>query len=495
MTVRTRFAPSPTGSLHLGNARTAVLNWLLARQQHGQFILRLEDTDLERHVESAEREIIAALDWLGLDRDEGPIRGGDRGPYRQSERLEIYREHADRLLELGRAYHCYCTPEELEARRTAAKAVRGELRYDGRCRRLSADEAEAMVAAGRRPSVRFRVDPGPIRYRDRARGTLTVDGEQMGDQVILRSDGRPTYNFAVVVDDLLMAITHVIRGAGHLSNTPKQVLFYHALGAEPPEFLHLPSVLDPEGGKLSKRSGAPGVLEYRDGGYHPDGVLNFLSLLSWSSPDGEEVLLRDQLIERVDLDRIGVANPRVDPEKLRWLSGQHYRRESIDRLAAALGEWLAGRFGVQDAQLRALAEVLRERISTLADADPVCALVLPPPDLAAPVARDALAMESAQVALRSVVERWAELPEWSRERLKATLADAGREAGVAGRRLYHPVRAALTGAVEGPDVPDVAFVLGRGEALERLRAALSTALDAGAGGADAGAEGADAGDP
>lgn len=473
--VRTRFAPSPTGALHLGNARTAALNWLFARHTGGTFILRFEDTDVQREVEGAEERILEALDWLGLDRDEGPEVGGPSGPYRQSERLELYRAHAERLLAEGQAYHCYCTPEELEARRSRARAAKGELRYDGRCRRRPKSEVDRLVAEGVRPSVRFRVDPGTVRYVDRVRGELTVNGEELGDQVILRSDGRPTYNFAVVVDDLLMEITHVIRGAGHLSNTPKQVLFFAALGAEPPEYLHLPSVLAPGGGKLSKRAGAPAVLEYRELGYHPDGLLNYLSLLSWSSPRGEEVLSRGQLIEEVDLDRIGKANPEIDPDKLRWLSGQHFRRESTDRLAAALSLRLGYRFDVDEAQLRRLAEVLRDRILILADADPICALVLPEPSLSVPGARDALADPTAGRVLRGVADRWRDLDRWTRDDLKTALVAVGKEEDFAGRRLYHPVRVALTGAVQGPDVPDLAYILGPGRTLERLLAGAAIA--------------------
>jgi len=480
--VRTRFAPSPTGSLHLGNARTAALNWLYVRQQGGAFILRFEDTDLERHVEGAERDIQDALEWLGLVPDEGPFAGGEHGPYRQSERAEIYREHAERLLAEGRAYRCYCTPEELEARRAEARAGKGDVRYDGRCRELSSEEEARLIASGRSSSVRFRVEPGVVHYRDRVRGDLTVEGEQLGDQVILRSDGRPTYNFAVVVDDLLMAITHVIRGAGHLSNTPKQVLFYEALGAVPPEFLHLPSVLAPGGGKLSKRAGAPGLLEYRDQGYHPEGLLNYLSLLSWSSSSGKEVLSRDQLIAEVDLGRIGAANPELDPEKLRWLSGQHYRHESIDVLQRRLRDRWAGRFELEARRLRALAEVLRERIQILADADPVCELVLPEPDLSSSEAVEALREPTAGRALRHVAQRWESLQSWARAELKEELAAAGREVGLKGRSLYHPVRAALTGAVQGPDLPDVAYILGRETTAARLAAGLTAAEDSEAGG-------------
>jgi glutamyl-tRNA synthetase len=464
----------------MGNARTAVLNWLFARRHEGAFILRFEDTDRERLVESAEREIVDALDWLGLDRDEGPFIGGSHGPYRQSERYGIYRDAAARLLEDGRAYRCYCTPEELEARRVEAKALKGELRYDGRCRQLTGEEEARLVSEGRAPSVRFRVEPGQIHYADRVRGDLAVDGEELGDQVILRSDGRPTYNFAVVVDDHLMEITHVIRGAGHLSNTPKQVLFYAALGAQPPEFLHLPSVLASGGGKLSKRAGATGLLEYRREGYHADGVLNYLSLLSWSSPSGDEVLSRGRLIDELDLDRIGKANPELDPEKLRWLSGQHYRTAPIEQLMGGLESRLAERFELDASLLRPLAEVLRDRILVLSDADAVCELVLPAPKLASPEARDALEDSTAEPVLRSVRDAWAAQDPWTREALRATLLEAGAVAGVKGRQLYHPVRAALTDAVQGPDVPDVAYILGRERSLDRIDAGLRAAGEANA---------------
>ena len=343
MKVRTRFAPSPTGELHLGNARTASLNWLFARHHGGAFVVRFEDTDVERHVEEAEASILDALDWLGLDRDEDPRRGGPFEPYRQSRRSLLYHDFAGRLLEAGHAFHCYCRSEELDARREAATETGGQLRYDGRCRGLTAEEEAAFRAEGRSPAVRLRVDPGPIRFRDRLRGEVTIDGEEFGDFVLLRSDGRPTYNFAVVVDDLLMEITHVIRGVGHLSNTPKQVLLYRALETPLPQFVHVPTVLAPGGEKLSKRTGARGLSSYRTEGYHPDAVLNYLSLLSWSTESGKEVLSRERLVREMDLDRLGTSNPVLDPEKMRWLSGQHLRMEAPEELAGRLAPYVEPR--------------------------------------------------------------------------------------------------------------------------------------------------------
>ncbi|MBI4410264.1 MAG: glutamate--tRNA ligase, partial [Gemmatimonadetes bacterium] len=320
--VRTRFAPSPTGSLHLGNARVAVLNWLFARHERGQFILRIEDTDVERTVASAEAEILDDLCWLGLDWDEGPgIEGpaeqGPFGPYRQSERGSLYRAQAERLVESGRAFRCYCSDEELEAKRRAALARGEKPHYDGTCRRLSAAQAAQRERAGRRPAVRFHVPPeGEVVVRDVVRGEVRFAADEIGDFIILRSDGAPTYNFAVVVDDVLMEISHVIRGVGHLSNTPRQVLLYQALGRPAPVFAHVPQVLGPDRQKLSKRHGATSLAEYRRLGYHPDALVNYLSLLSWSSPSGEEFLVRERLLNEISLERIGSADVVFDPGKL-----------------------------------------------------------------------------------------------------------------------------------------------------------------------------------
>lgn len=469
MTVRTRFAPSPTGQLHLGNARTAVLNWLFARHCRGRFVVRFEDTDLERQMESAERGILESLDWLGLDRDEDPLRGGPYGPYRQSERLEIYRERVAGLLERGLAFRCYCLPEELARRREAALKAGGSPRYDGRCRELDPEQEARFRACGRAPAVRFRVEPGPIRFRDRRGGELTIDGAEFGDMVILRSDGRPTYNLAVVVDDIDMRISHVVRGSGHLSNTPKQVLLYQAFGAPVPEFLHIPTVLAPSGGKLSKRAGATSLLEYREAGYHPDAVLNYLSLLSWSAPSGRECLTRQELIREIDLDRIGASNATLDLEKMRWLSGRHIRMESVGALADRLRSFMdtAG-LGMDERDLAALAEITRERVHLLSEAAEEGKRLFTPPDPMRTQARGILSEPSASAVLRAAREVWAETSEWTRDVLRQSLPNIAARAGATGRALYQPLRAALTGERHGPELPDVVYVLGRDRVLRRL---------------------------
>lgn len=475
MRVRTRFAPSPTGELHLGNARTAVLNWALARRHGGAFILRFEDTDLERGVAGAEGRIVEGLDWLGLDRDEGPETGGRCGPYRQSERGERYRARAEELEDAGLAYPCFCSPEELEARRRAALEEGRPPGYDGRCRDLDPERARALRAGGEVPVLRFRTPPGPVRFRDRIRGEVSIAAETFGDFVLLRSDGRPTYNFAVVVDDLAMEITHVIRGAGHLPNTPRQVLLYGALGAEPPEFVHIPLVLGPDGHPLSKRRGAPGLLQYREEGYHPDAVVNYLSLLSWSSPSGDEVLDRDRIISEVDLDRLGASDVTLDEEKLGWLSGEHLRREPAGRLAARLGTFAAERgLALSERDLVAAAEVLADRMRTLSEgADLLAGLVIVP----APTGEAARALEAlgAAAVLGAAREAWAACPAWDRQPVREAM-DRAREASPArGAGFYHPIRAALTSALEGPELADVAYLLGRDRTLQRLDRALAGA--------------------
>jgi glutamyl-tRNA synthetase len=312
--MRTRFAPSPTGSLHIGNARIAVLNWLCARQAGGAFLLRIEDTDTARNVAGSEEDIFRDLLWLGLDWDEGPPfegrpQPGTHSPYRQSERMTIYREAAHQLHASGFVYECFCSDDELAASRSAAESGEGTAGYEGRCDCLSDAERAALRAAGRAAALRFRVPArDQILVHDVIHGDVRFPARDISDFVVLRADGRATYNFAVVVDDIQMEITHVIRGAGHLSNTPRQVLLYEAFGKAAPVFAHVPTVLGPDRQKLSKRHGAQALSEYRREGYHADALVNYLSLLSWSSPTGDEVLTRERLVREVTLDRVGASD-------------------------------------------------------------------------------------------------------------------------------------------------------------------------------------------
>ena len=471
--MRTRFAPSPTGELHLGNARTAVFNWALARRHRGTFVVRFEDTDLERHDEEAAERILEGLDWLGLAADEGPASGGPHAPYRQSERLPLYRAHAERLLDRGAAYHCFCAPEELAARRREARERGERPGYDGRCRDLDEGERERLRGSGREPSVRFRVPPREVTFRDRVRGRVTVDADEIDDPVILRSDGRPTYNFAVVVDDHLMEVTHVVRGVDHLANTPIQLLLYEALEADPPEFAHVPLVLAPGGGGLSKREGARGLLGYREEGYHPDAVVNYLSLLGWSSPSGDEFLPRERIVAEIDLDRVGSADTELDPEKMRWLSGRHIAAEPPERLAERLLPFLEARgLRLDRRERRALAEIARDRVQLLTEAAEEAVALFEEPTLDARAA-EALADPSAEHVLAAASEAIASLDDWSRSSVRDAVAAARDGSGVSGADFYHPLRAALTGELQGPEFPDLVWLLGADRVLRRLRVALA----------------------
>ncbi|MGH7429909.1 MAG: glutamate--tRNA ligase, partial [Candidatus Methylomirabilaceae bacterium] len=320
--VRVRFAPSPTGYLHVGGARTALYNWLFARHGRGVFILRIEDTDAERSTEEAAAGIIEAMRWLGLHWDEGPEVGGPAGPYRQAERFDIYREYAQRLLEAGKAYYCVCTPEELEVRRKAALAAARSPKYDGRCRERGVrPPASSSAVAGPGAGgavVRLRIsEAGGIEINDLVHGTIRFEDVELDDFILLRSDGLPTYNFAVVVDDVLMRITHVIRGDDHISNTPRQIKVYEALGLPIPHFAHIPMILGPDRARLSKRHGATGVMAYQEMGYLPEALVNYLARLGWSHGD-QEIFTQEELIRHFTLEKVGRTAAIFDSAKLEW---------------------------------------------------------------------------------------------------------------------------------------------------------------------------------
>jgi glutamyl-tRNA synthetase len=456
--MRTRFAPSPTGHLHVGGARTAILNWLLARHHGGAFVLRIEDTDRERNVPGAEAALLDDLRWLGLDWDEGPDVGGPHAPYRQSERTAAYREHAERLLSEGRAYWCTCPP--------APQDEPGQGRRRCECAGRPAPAAPPPGAA-----LRFRVpDAGEVVVDDVIRGRVRFPADDVEDFVLLRSDGVPTYNFAAVVDDALMRITHVVRGADHLNNTPKQVLLYGALGWELPVFAHIPLILGPDRQKLSKRHGATSVAEHRRQGYLPAALFNYLSLLAWSSPSGEEKLPRERLVAEVALDRVGASDAVFDRDKLRWLSSRYVQEMPADELARALEPFVdRERFPVADDGMARVAEALRERISVLADAGEQLEHFFGPDTAEAREGRArVLADAEARRVLAAVRARRAALPEWEEAAIKAAVTEGGRDAGARGRGIFLPVRLALTGEEHGPDLPTVAAVQGRARVLAAL---------------------------
>lgn len=474
-TVRTRFAPSPTGELHLGNARIAVLNWLFARHAGGSFVLRIEDTDLERNLPGAESEIASALRRLGIDWDEGPDIGGPHGPYHQSERTSVYRDRAERLLRSGAAYYCFCTQEQLDLKKEEARRRGERPGYDGTCRRLSQADVDRLRREGGKPSIRFNVPAGETLIQDAIRGEVRFGAEEFSDFVILKSDGLPTYNFAVVVDDSAMRISHVIRGAGHLANTPRQVMLYHALQEPVPQFVHVPHVLSPDGSPLSKRTGARSLRQYLDQGYHPDALINYLSLLSWSSPSGDEVLPPERLIAEIDLNRLGASDVRLDPDKLEWLSGEHIRRMTPEALTKRISEHLEDSELLRGERLAHVAAAIQERITTFTGANELLPQFRPPDP-----------MRWSDAALEEL-EEWPEVPEtlgavrdalygvedWSGDVAMLAVRTAGQKVGIKGRRLFMPVRAAVSGATQGPELADIFEIQGKATTLRVLEQALA----------------------
>jgi glutamyl-tRNA synthetase len=466
--VRTRFAPSPTGSMHLGNLRIAVFNHLFSRRSGGGFILRIEDTDLEREEEGSLERILEDLRWVGLDWDEGPDVGGPFGPYRQSERGERYRSAALELEASGAAYACFCSDSGPQEGRVGGGCPGG-------CRELAAKEVRGRIDAGEARALRFRVPQEALSVEDEVRGLIHFDGRDIADFVVLRADGRPTYNFAVAVDDVHMEITHVIRGAGHLSNTPKQALIFDAMGAPRPVFAHLPTVLAPGGGKLSKRRGAPGVDQLRALGMHPDGVVNYVSLLGWSPGDDREVMTRAELAQAMTLDRVGTSDTMFDPEKLAWVSAQHIARMGLEDLVEAVLPHLdRGRFPVQSDQLGAAVDAVRTRLSTFGEVNEHLPLVLPDEEALARGHEELRSEPQAVTVLREVRAGLEAVDPWTEEGAGGAVREAGARAGVKGKGLFHPVRLALTGLKSGPDLGKVILAQGRDAVLERL----SRAIDA-----------------
>ncbi len=468
--VRVRFAPSPTGYMHLGNARTAIYNWLYARHHGGSFVLRIEDTDRERSTQGAVQVIYEAMRWLGLDWDEGP--------FLQSERFDLYRRRADELVASGAAYRCYCTPDELEQRRQQALAEKRNPKYDGRCR----DRTEPRPGVA--PVIRFRsADAGETVLEDRIQGRVVTPNEELDDLVLLRADGTPTYNFTVVVDDHEMGVTLVLRGADHLSNTFRQLQIYGAFGWEPPVFAHQSLILGPDRAKLSKRHGAVSVLQYRDEGYLPEALVNALVRCGWSHGD-EEVFPLPRLIELFDLPAVGNAPAVFDFEKLRnKYNAEHIKLAPRERLTGLLRETLARRgdaeLAVDDPRLGLLVDGLRERSRTLLEmADGA------KPLLAEEVVWDAAAVQKhlkgdAAEVLRALADRLSAAPVFDRPAILAAVDGLAAERGAKLGKIAQPARVALLGTAVSPPIDVVMAVLGRERVLSRLRAGADRAAAGG----------------
>ena len=491
MTVRVRYAPSPTGEPHVGNIRSALFNWLYARHMGGSFIVRIEDTDQARLIPGATDAILDALTWLGLDWDEGPGKDGPCGPYVQSQRLAIYREHADRLIEEGNAYRCYCSTERLEQARKEAQAAGRRGGYDRRCR--DPREAERARAESANPDncvVRFKMPlEGQITVDDAIRGEVAFSAEVLDDFVLLKSDGFPTYHLANVVDDHLMEITHVMRAEEWLPSAPRHKELYRAFGYEMPRLVHLPIILGPDRSKLSKRHGATSVLQFRDDGYLPEAMVNFLALLGWSYDDSTELFTRDELIERFTLERI-LANPAVfNHEKLDWFNGLYIRRMDDATLAGALLSWLEdderglppGARPVDRDYLASVIPLERERLKKLSEAPDMLSFFFEDdltydPALLVPKGLDAA---GAEAALESALATAEAVDDWRHDALESAYRALAAETGLKTGQLFGAIRVAVTGRTAAPPLFDTLAVLGKERSLDRLRAALGALRSAG----------------
>ncbi len=480
--IRVRFAPSPTGELHLGNVRTALFNWLFARHYGAAFILRIEDTDVVRSSEEAERAIVEGLLWLGLDWDEGPEREGKHGPYHQSDRLSTYRSHAERLLEEGLAYRCYCSAERLEKMRREQRRHGQPPGYDGRCRELSAAQSQAYESQGIKPVIRFKVPrEGRTSVSDLRRGTIDFPNDSLDDFVILKSDGYPTYHLANVVDDHLMEISHVLRADEWIPSTPLHSLLYQAFGWEAPLYIHLPLILDQGGGKLSKRRGDSSVDAYKHKGYLPGAVVNYLALLGWSPGDTQEILSANELVDRFTWQRIATSPAIFDVERLNWFNRWYIRHLPPETIARAAAPFLKGAYGLEErsegtaycpqAWLELLVENVREEIDHLAQmpAHATFAFIDEPAYtgeaaslLKTPQAKEVLAafVEMVQAADNLDLSSANTL-------LKELRALLKERKNLGARDVMFPVRATLTGSVHGPNLAAVMALLGKGRCLRR----------------------------
>src|SRR5215467_10701448 len=475
--VRVRFAPSPTGHIHLGNVRTALFNWLFARQKGGTFILRIEDTDLERSEARYESQLIEDLKWLGLDWDEGPDVGGPYPPYRQSDKMDVYRGYAERLIKEGKAYYCFCSAEELEREREQALKEQRQPIYSGKCRKMDPAEAERRRAAGEAAAIRLKIPERPIRFHDIVRGDVEFSHEVVSDPIIVRSSGMPIYNYVVVIDDADMKITHVIRGDDHISNTPKQVAVYEALGLPVPQFAHLSTILGPDGGRLSKRHGATSVANFREMGILPEALMNYLALLGWAPSGGDrEIFPKDELIKEFSLERVTPSPAVFDTEKLHWLNRHYIKQSPPERIAQLGAEFLtragllpAGANGNVSGWTRNVIELLAPYVDKLDqlpqqakiifDGDPKAALKLPEN-------AEVFGNEKARAVVQAFAKKASNESPLTPERFKTIMDEIKAETGAKGKDLFHPVRIMLIGSHSGPDFNRLIPIIEEGSKLQ-----------------------------
>lgn len=482
-TVRVRFAPSPTGYLHIGGARTAIYNWLYARHSGGKFLLRIEDTDRHRYVPDALNDIMASMRWLGLDWDEGPEAGGDYGPYFQSERLELYKKYAEQLVDRGLAYRCYCTPERLEALRKSQEEAKTTIGYDRHCLNMTEAERRRCEASGIRPVIRFKIPrEGHTKVRDLVRGEMEFENSTIDDFVLLKSDGYPTYHLANIIDDHLMRISHVMRGDEWLVSTPRHVLLYKAFGWDPPEFAHLPVFLAPGGGKLSKRHGATSVREYRDKGILPEALFNFLLLLGWNPGTDQELFTAEEAVKAFSLERINASPVALSFEKLDWFNGVYIRNLTHEDLARRCLPYLAQAHLVPEPcpeerfrYLVSLMPLLQERLKSLPDITEAAGFFLaenipaPAKEILIPKKMDQdqtlRVLEGAEQVLRGVD------PEFKEAELERVLRELAVKLGLHDGQVFMPLRVAVSGKTATPGIFETLRALGKERVLKRVAAA------------------------
>ena len=475
---RLRFAPSPTGYLHVGGLRTALYSWLFARRNKGSFIFRLEDTDRSRLVEGAEEDLIRMLRWCGLDIDEGPDMGGDFGPYRQSERLELYHQYVRQLLDQEDAYPCFCSVERLEQLKKEQRDSGETPRYDRHCRGIYQDEARDRIESGEEHVIRMKIpDTGEtFRLDDLLRGQVTIDSTQTEDQVLIKSDGFPTYHLAVVVDDHLMHISHVVRGEEWLPSFPKHLLLYHYLGWEPPRFVHLPLILNRDRSKLSKRQGDASVDDFRAQGYLPEALLNFIALLGWSPQDDRELFSVGELIDEFSFDRVSRSAAVFDRDKLNWMNQQYLQKISTEDYWKRLQPFIEETpyISKNPEKLHMAVEILKSRLVTLEQIGPRLSLFFDEQtEMPEEETLQALFSEESRKVLQAFIEEAQDLPELNAENLGSIVKAVQKSTGLKGRQLWVPLRCAITREVQGPDLPLMVEFFGKEKCLQLVRQALT----------------------
>lgn len=481
--VRVRYAPSPTGHLHIGNARTALFNYLFARNQNGKFIIRIEDTDQKRNIEGGEESQLRYLKWLGIEWDESIDVGGEYGPYRQSERTEIYQKYTEELLEKGLAYHCYCTSEELEKEREEQQANSQMPRYSGKCRNLTAKQRAELEGEGREPSIRFRVPSNTeIKWNDIVKDEVSFESEGIGDFVIVKKDGTPTYNYAVAIDDYLMKMTHVLRGDDHISNTPKQILVYEALGWTPPVFGHMTLIVNENRRKLSKRDESiiQFIEQYKELGYLPEALFNFITMLGWSPVGEEEIFSKEQFIEIFDPARLSKSPALFDTSKLRWMNNQYMKKLDLDEVVALSVPHLVKAGKVEEARdaeteqwVRDLVALYQEQMSFGAEIVELTEMFFKKEIDYSEEAKAVLAEEQVPEVLKAFAEEISSLEEFSADEIKAATKAVQKATGQKGKKLFMPIRVATTGETHGPELPKAISLLGKETVLARLESIYS----------------------